>query len=73
MPYKGICTNVIIDGKIMNNNLKSINKTKEWLISRLNNLKYKNINNLLLVTVDTNEKITVFEKNLDDNSYGNFE
>ena len=72
-PYKGICTNVIIDGKIMNNNLKSINKTKEWLISRLNNLKYKKISNLLLVTVDTNEKITVFEKDLEDNSYGNFE
>ncbi len=73
VPFKGICTNVIIDGKIMNNNLKSIKKTKEWLITRLKNLKYENIDNLLLVTVDTNEKITVFEKNVDSNFYGNYE
>ncbi len=71
--YKGVCTNVVIDGKIMNNNLKSINKDKKWLIRRLYNLDYKDINNLLLVTCDTNEKLTIFEKKIRGNKYGKFE
>ena len=71
--YKGICTNVVIDGKIMNNNLKSINKDRKWLIRRLNNLNYKNIDNLLLVICDTNEKLTIFEKNFEGCKYGSFE
>lgn len=72
-PYKGVCTNVIIDGKIMSNNLKSINKDEKWLIKRLDNMNYKSIKNLLLVTCDTNEKLNVYEKNVSDNKYGNFE
>ena len=72
-PYKGVCTNVIIDGKIMHNNLKCIKKKKKWLKKRLESLKYNNISELLLVTCDTNEKIVVFEKNKVANSYGNFE
>ena len=71
--YKGLCTNVVIDGKIMTNNLKSINKDKKWLIRRLNNLNYKYINELLLVTCDSNEKLTIFEKNIEGNKYGSFE
>ena len=71
--YKGLCTNVIIDGKIMKNNLKSINKDEQWLVRRLNNLNYNKIENLLLVTCDTNEKLSVFEKKIKGNKYGNFE
>lgn len=71
--YKGLCTNVVIDGKIMKNNLKRINKDEKWLLRRLNNLNYNNINNLLLVTCDTNEKLSIFEKKIKANKYGNFE
>ena len=71
--YKGLCTNVVIDGKIMYNNLKTINKDAKWLTKRLENLKYMKVDNLLLVTCDTNEKITVYEKNISTNSCGNFE
>lgn len=71
--YNGVCTNLIIDGKIMKNNLKSINKDEKWLIKRLNNLKYHNLDNLLLVTCDSNEQLSIFEKNIDANKYGSFE
>lgn len=71
--YKGLCTNVIIDGKIMKNNLKSINKDEKWLIKRLDNMNYKDIDNLLLVICDTNEKLTIYEKHIEGNKYGNFE
>lgn len=72
-PYKGICTNVVIDGKIMHDNLKCIKKDEKWLITRLQALKYPNIKNLLLVTCDTNERLVVFEKNINPISKGNFE
>ena len=71
--YKGLCTNVVIDGHIMNNNLKSINKNKNWLLRRLTNLNYKDIDKLLLVTCDSNEKLTIFEKKIEGNKYGSFE
>ena len=71
--YKGLCTNVLIDGKILYNNLRSIDKDKEWLLRRLNNLGHKDIQNLLLVTCDTNEKLSIYEKNIDGNKYGSFE
>ena len=50
--------------KIMENNLKSINKNKKWLISRLEKQGKKEINNILLATCDTNEKLTIYEKNI---------
>ena len=60
--YKGLTIELIIDGEIIFKNLKKIKKNKEWLITRLNNMNYKNINKLLLVVIDSNEKITVYEK-----------
>ena len=73
VPYKGICANVIIDGKIMKNNLKSINKKEDWLIKRLHNMNYNNIEDLLLVTCDINENISVYKKNIKASKYGSFE
>ena len=71
--YKGLCINVVIDGNIMINNLKIINKDEKWLITRLNNLGYKKIEDLLLVTIDSLEKISVFEKNKKSSMKGCFE
>ncbi len=73
VPYKGIYANVIIDGKIMKNNLKSINKKEDWLIKRLHNMNYNNIEDLLLVTCDINENISVYKKNIKASKYGSFE
>ena len=60
-PYKGITLELVIDGVIIDRNLKRINKNKEWLVNRLHNMNYKNIDKLLLVIIDSNEKITVYE------------
>ena len=73
VPYKGIYANVIIDGKIMKNNLKSINKKEDWLIKRLHSMNYNNIEDLLLVTCDINENISVYKKNIKSSKYGSFE
>ena len=62
--YEGLCCNAIIDGKIMISNLKEIGKNEEWLLTRLKNNHYKDINSLALVILDSKEKMTVYEKNI---------
>ena len=64
MSYEGLCCNAVIDGKIMINNLKEIGKNEEWLLTRLKNNKYKDISSLALVILDSKEKMTVYEKNI---------
>lgn len=54
---------VIIDGKIMINNLKNMKKTESWLKKNLKSLGYKNIENLLLVTIDNSNNVDVYTKN----------
>ena len=65
VPYKGLCSNLVIDGKIMSNNLKIINKDDKWLLTRLEKEGYKNIEDLLLVTCDSKEKLTIYKKGED--------
>lgn len=59
---EGLCANVIIDGKIMYNNLKNINKTEEWLQKELK-VRGKEIDNIILATIDVNDKINFYERN----------
>lgn len=59
---QGLCSNVIIDGKIMHKNLENINKTDKWLEKELK-IKGKNINDILLATVDINEKLNLYLRN----------
>lgn len=62
---QSLCANVIIDGKIMHTNLKNMNKDKKWLVQELKIKGYKTFENILLATLDNNEKVTVYEKNND--------
>ncbi len=58
-----LCSNVIIDSRIMINNLKNMNKTEEWLEKELKIKGYQNTHNILLATLDSQEKLTIYEKN----------
>ena len=60
---EGICSNVIIDGKIMHNNLKNINKDEKWLKQELKVKGHSDISKILLATVDLNKKLTIYKKN----------
>lgn len=64
---KGLCANVIIDGKLMKENLNNINKDEKWLLKQLKIKGYNSIKNILLATVDVNLKLTIFNKNEVDN------
>ena len=60
---QGLVANVIIDTKVMKNNLKNMNKTEEWLEQQLKEKGYKDKENILLATLDANEKLTIYETN----------
>ena len=60
---EGLCSNVIIDSKIMYNNLKNINKDEKWLEHELKINGYNDFSKILLATVDINEKMVIYEKN----------
>ena len=55
-----IFANVIIDGKIMKNNLKEINKSEEWLLSKI---KDTDLANILLAVSDINGNFKIYLKN----------
>ena len=59
---EGLVANVVLDGKIMKNNLDSFSLTEEWLLHELKIKGYTNIDNLLLVCVDVNKKLKIYEK-----------
>lgn len=62
----GLCANVIIDGKVIKDVLKKINKTESWLYQQLKIHGYKTTNKILLATVDVNEKISIYENNVNE-------
>lgn len=61
----GLVGNVIIDGKVMKNNLKNLGKTEEWLQREMKQKGYPTYEKVLLATLDKNDKITIYERNLD--------
>ena len=62
---EGLVANIVIDGKIMINNLKNMHKTEEWLKKELKVKGYQDLDKILLATLDINEKVTIYERNLD--------
>ena len=60
---QSLVANIIIDTKIMKQNLENMNKDEEWLHQQLKEKGYKETDNILLATLDINEKLIIYEKN----------
>ena len=60
---QGLCANVIIDSKIIKKNLKIAGKDEVWLQKELKVKGYKELDNILLATLDNNEKLVIYERN----------
>lgn len=56
------CINIIIDGKILYNNLKYMGKNEDWLKKQLNAQKIKNISDIFLATLTRSDKLELFVK-----------
>ena len=65
---QGLCANVIIDGNIMSKNLEKIHKTDKWLLNQIKVKGYE-LKDVLLATVDINEKVSVYGRNNLDESF----
>ena len=59
---ESLSSNIIIDGKVMYNNLSNSNKNISWLNNELKKKGYSDYKNILLATY-TNNKLVVYEKN----------
>jgi uncharacterized membrane protein YcaP (DUF421 family) len=55
-----LLANVIIDGNIIYKNLEVMNRTKDWLYSQLKLKGYTNISNIILCTLDNNDKLNIY-------------
>jgi len=60
-----LVANVIIDSKLLDKNLEEMGKDKKWLDSVLKVKGYLNYDNIMLATLDINDKVVVYEKNID--------
>ncbi len=65
---ESLCSNVIIDSKIMHKNLLNMNKTEDWLNKELKVKGYNDLSKILLATLDINDKIVIYEKNINEKS-----
>ena len=54
---------VIIDGKILNGNLKSRNKSLSWLNDRIHEQGYKTANEIILATLDKDNNVSIYNVN----------
>ena len=57
-----ILTNIIVDGKILIDNLKLTGHDLNWLDSQIKQQKIYDISNIFLATCDNNNNLTIYNK-----------
>lgn len=62
VPESGLCFNLVIDGKVLEQNLISAGKDKKWLSDKLSKSRCKNISEVLLATLDTSGNVSFYKK-----------
>lgn len=61
-PQENLVANVIIDGKVMFENLKTTGLDEVWLKSKLAKRNYHKLEEIILATVDCNKHLSVYKK-----------
>lgn len=59
---EGLVANVVIDGKIMERNLKGAGRDTAWLLKELKKQKYGSLSDIFLATVDDQGALSVYQK-----------
>jgi len=62
--YKGLCANVIIDGKVIHEHLRAIDLDENWLRDELSKLNFESCASVLLAYVDSAGMLVVHPKNV---------
>lgn len=63
LPKSQIAINVIIDGKILYENLKKTGNNKQWLMSNIKEQK-KRLNDIFIAYCDSNNNLKIYEKDM---------
>ncbi len=58
----GLTANLIIDGNIMENNLKAFGKDKKWLMKQIKDNGYQDVKDILLLICNNSGKVTIYDK-----------
>ncbi|MBU5450138.1 DUF421 domain-containing protein [Acetivibrio sp. MSJd-27] len=66
---EGLVANLIIDGKIMENNLKLVRKDRDWLEAQLRHQKITNPADVLLATLDNQGHLSVYHRDIHEKSF----
>lgn len=61
-PTDNIVTNLILDGKILKQNLKAIGKNEEWLLNLIKNQGIPKLNQIFLATYDNENNLSIYKK-----------
>ena len=59
----GLTANLIMDGNIMENNLKAFGKDKKWLMKKIKEQGYKDYKDIFLLVCNKSGEVTIYEKN----------
>ena len=57
----GLTANLIMDGNIMENNLKAYGKDKKWLMKKIQENGYHDISNIFLLVGNNNGDVTIYK------------
>ena len=60
---QGLCANVIIDGKILNEQLRLLNRDKEWLIDEIKKQNIESVEQVFFASVDAQGTLFIDLKN----------
>ena len=61
---ESLVANVIIDSKLLEKNLVEMHKDKKWLDNALKVQGFSNYDDIMLATLDINDKVVVYKKNI---------
>lgn len=63
--YQGLCANIIVDGKLMTQNISMLKINESWILNELKKRNISSIKNILLACYDTNGNLYIDLKNND--------
>lgn len=59
---EGIVANIMMDGKVLNDNLKRMGKDENWLIKQIAKYKINKVEDIFLATLDEEDRINFYVK-----------
>lgn len=63
MNEPGLVANVIIDGRFIDKNIRCLGKSSEWIAREIKKQGVENVENIILATLNQDNKLVIYQKN----------